>query len=116
MACSRKECATIYAIDNRIVYNIIDQFCNGTDLHSYVKQLKSNNDGTGALYAIQSRWLGPNHVNATTSEAEATLQTSTYDEEKNAWNWEKTNVYQCSYLLLTMVPSMSLMMLTLQLY
>ena len=46
-------------------------------------------DGKGAYYAIHYRWLGPNHVNVTTSEAVMALQMSTYDREKKAWNWEK---------------------------
>ena len=35
------------------------------------------------------RWLGPNHVNMTTSEAEMALQRPMNDVEKRAWNWEK---------------------------
>ena len=50
---------------------------------------KFKRDGRGAFYAIHSRWLGPNHVNATASEAEMALQTSTYDGKKKAWNLEK---------------------------
>ena len=40
-------------------------------------------------YAIHFRWLGPNHVNATASEAEMALQLSTHEREKKAWKWEK---------------------------
>ena len=49
---------------------ILDQICKDTDLYPYVKQHKSKRDGRGAFYAIHSRWLGSNHVNATASEAE----------------------------------------------
>ena len=55
----------------------------------YVKQHKSKSYGRGAFYAIHFRWLGPNHVNTTASEAEMVLQMSTYDGEKKAWNWKK---------------------------
>ena len=71
-----------YVIDNRMVYDILDEICKDTDLHLYVKQHKSKRDGRGAFYAIHSRWLGPNHVNATASEAEMALQMSTYDGER----------------------------------
>ena len=60
-----------------------------TDLYPYVKQHKSKRDSRGAFYAIHSRGLGLNHVNMTATEAEMALQTSTYDSEKRAWNWEK---------------------------
>ena len=83
------EHATEYKIDNRTVYNILDQICKDTDLYPYVKQHKFKRDGTGAFYAIHSKWLGPNHVNVTASEAEMALQASTYDGEKKTWNWEK---------------------------
>ena len=36
-------------------------------------------------------------MNATASEAEMALQTSTYDGEKEAWNWEKYNVHHGKY-------------------
>ena len=78
-----------YVIDNRMVYDFLDQICKDTDLYSYIKQHKSKRDGRGAFYAIHSRWLGPNHVNMTASEAEMALQMSTCDGEKRAWNWEK---------------------------
>ena len=68
-----------------MVYDVLDQICKDTDLYPYVKLHKSKGDGRGAFYAIHFRWLGPNHVNAIASEA---LQTSTYDGEKRAWNWE----------------------------
>ena len=74
-----------FEIDNRTVYDILDQICKGTDLYPYVKQQKSKRDGKGAFCAIHSRWLGLNHVNATASEAEMALQMSTCDEEKKAW-------------------------------
>ena len=75
-----------YVIDNRMVYDILDQICKDTDLYLYVKQHKSKRDSRGAFYAIHSRWLGPNHVNTTASEAEMALQMSKYDGEKRAWN------------------------------
>ena len=78
-----------YVIDNRMVYDILDQICKDTDLYPYIKQHKPKRDGRGAFYAIHSRWVGPNHFNATASAAEMALQTSTYDGEKRAWNWEK---------------------------
>ena len=74
-----------YKIDNRTVYDIWDQIWKDTDLYPYVKQHKSKRDGWGVYYAIHC----PNHVNATASEVEMALQTSTYDAEKKAWNWEK---------------------------
>ena len=73
-------------IDNRIVYNILDQICKDTDLYAHVKQHKSNRDGRGAIHTIHSRWLGPNHVNTTTTEVEAALQMLTYDGETKASN------------------------------
>ena len=69
-----------------MVYDILDQICKDTDLYPYIKQHKSKREGIGAFYAIHSRWLGPNHVNATASEAEMALQMSMYDGEKRAWN------------------------------
>ena len=44
-----------YEIDNRSVYDILDQICKDTDLYPYVKQHKSKNDGRVAFYAIHSR-------------------------------------------------------------
>ena len=76
-------------IDNPIVYDIMDQICKVTDLCPYVKQHKSKRDGRRAFYIIQSRWLGPKHVNAKVSEAEMTLHMPIYDGENKAWNWEK---------------------------
>ena len=78
-----------YMINNKSVYDILDHICKDTDLYPYVKQHKSTRDGQGKYYAINSRWLGPNHINATTLKAEMALQISTYDGEKKAWNWEK---------------------------
>ena len=72
-------------IDNRTVYDILNQICKDTDLNPYVKQHKFKREGKGAFYAIHSRWLGLNHVNAYESEAEMALQTMTYDGEKKAW-------------------------------
>ena len=71
-----------YEVDNRTLYDILDQICKDTDLYPYVKQHKPKRDGRGAFYAIHSRWLGPNHVNATGSEAEMALQMPTCDGEK----------------------------------
>ena len=78
-----------YEVDNRSVYDILDQICKDTNLYPYVKQHKSNRDGRGAYYAIYSSWLGPNHVNVTASETLLALLMSTYDGKKTAWNWEK---------------------------
>ena len=71
-----------YEIDNRMVYDMLDQICKDTDLYPYVKQHKLKRDGRGAFYAIPSRWLGPNHVKATALEAEMALHTSTYMEKR----------------------------------
>ena len=68
-----------YEIDNRTVYDVLDQIFKDTDLYPYVKQHKSERDDRGAFFAIHSRWLGLNHVNATASEAEMALQLSTYN-------------------------------------
>ena len=73
-----------YEINNRLVYDVLDQICKDTDLYPYVKQHKSKRDGRGTFYAIRSRWLVPNHVNGTASEAEIALQMSMYDREKRA--------------------------------
>ena len=73
-----------YEIDNKNVYDILDQICMNTDLYPYVKKHKSKRDGKEAFYTILSRWLGPSHVNATASEATVALQTFTYDGEKKA--------------------------------
>ena len=78
-----------YEINNRTVYDILDQICKDTDLYLYIKQHKSKKDNRGAFNAIHSRWLNPNHVNATASQAEMALQMSTYDSMKKAWNCEK---------------------------
>ena len=80
-----------------MVYDILDQICKDTDLYPYVKQHKSKRDSKGAFYAIHSRWLGPNHVNATASQAEMALQMSMYDSEKRAWNWEKYVAHHVKY-------------------
>ena len=73
-------------IDNRTTYDILDQICKDTDLYPCVKQHKATRDGRGAFYAIHSRWLGPNHVNATASEAEMASQMLKFDGGKRAWN------------------------------
>ena len=67
----------------------MDQICKDTGLYPYVNQHKSTKYGRGAFYAIYPRWLDPNHVNATASEAELVLLISTYDREKKGWNREK---------------------------
>ena len=77
-----------YKINNRSFYDILDQICKDSDLYPYFKQHNSSGVGRGAYYAIHSRWLGPNHVNATASEAQMALLTSMYIGEKKAWNWE----------------------------
>ena len=82
-------CTVEYKIDNRMVFDILVQFCKDTDLYPYVKQYKPNRDSKGKFYAIHSRWLGPNHVNTTASEAEMALQMPTYDGEKKALSREK---------------------------
>ena len=38
-----------YVIDNRMVYDVLDQICNDTDLYPYVKQHKSKGDIRGIL-------------------------------------------------------------------
>ena len=76
---SVKEHLAKYKRDNRAVYNIMDQICNHTDLYPYVKRQKFKRDGRGTFYIINSRWLCPNHANATASEAEIALQMSKYD-------------------------------------
>ena len=63
-----------YEIDNRSVYNILDQICKDTDLYPHFNQHKSNRDGRGMFYAIHFRWFGPNHVTATASQAEMVIQ------------------------------------------
>ena len=74
-----------YEIDNRHVYDIFDQIYKDTDLYPYVKWHKSKRGSREAFYAIHSRRLNPNHVNATASKAESVLQMSMYDREKNVW-------------------------------
>ena len=66
----------------KIDYDILDQICQVTDLYPYIKQCKSKGDGRGAFHAIHSKWLGPNHVNKTASEAEMALQMCMYDSKK----------------------------------
>ena len=63
-----------YETDNRTVYDILDQICKDTDLYLFVKQHKSKRNCRGAFYAIHSRWLGLDHVNAKASDAEIALQ------------------------------------------
>ena len=63
-----------YEIDNRTVYDILDQICKGTDLYPYVKEHKPKKDGRGAYYAIHSQSLSSIHINVTASEAKMALQ------------------------------------------
>ena len=51
--------STEYKIDNRMVYDVLDQICKDTDLYPYVKQHKPKRDGRGAFYAIHSRVARP---------------------------------------------------------
>ena len=44
---SVKECTAENEIDNRSVYDILDQICKDTDLHPYVKQHKSKRECKG---------------------------------------------------------------------
>ena len=83
---SVKEHTSKYEIDNRSVYDILDQINKDTDLYQYIKQHKSKSDGRGSFYAIHSRFLGLNHDSATASEAKFVLQMSMYDGEKKTWN------------------------------
>ena len=62
-----------YKIDNRSVYNILDQICKDTELYPCIKQHKYKRDSRGAYYAIHSMLLGPNHINATASEDKLAL-------------------------------------------
>ena len=73
-----------YKRDKRSVYDILGFICKDTDLYPNVKQNKSKRDGRGVFDATHSRWVGPNHVNATASEAKSILQMSIYDGEKKA--------------------------------
>ena len=71
---SIKEHTAEYKIDNRTVYDILERIC----IHMFNYKYKM--DGREAFYAIH---LGPNHVNTTSSEAEAA-----HDGEKKEWNCE----------------------------
>ena len=51
-------------------------------LHHCVMLHKSKWDGIGVFYVILSRWLCPNHVNATASETKLALKMSLYHGEK----------------------------------
>ena len=44
-------CTAEYIIDNRMVYDVLDQICKDTDLCSYIKQHESARYGRGAFYA-----------------------------------------------------------------
>ena len=85
------------AEDNRIIYDILDKICKDTEPYPNVKELKFKRDSRVAFYAIHSRWLWPNHVNTTVSEAEAAFQTSTHEREKKAWKWEKYASWYIKY-------------------
>ena len=74
---SVKEHKAEYEINNRIIYDILDQIRKDTDLYPYVKQHKFKRDGRHAFYVIHSRWLGLNYINATASEAKLIVQMST---------------------------------------
>ena len=74
-----------YEINNKSVYDILDQDCKVNVLYPNVKQHKSKMDSRGAFYAIYSRWLGPIHVNITGSKTKLAFQMLTYSDEKNAW-------------------------------
>ena len=67
------------------------------NLYLDVKHHMSKRDEKSAFNAIHSWWQVPNLVNATASETEETLQKSTYDEEKKAWNWEKYLSHHVKY-------------------
>ena len=95
--CQWAKCTAEYKIDNRSVYDILDQICMDNDLYPYVEQHKSMGEGREVFYAINSRWLSPNNVNATASETEMVLQISTYDSEKKAWNWKKYVAWHVEY-------------------
>ena len=58
---SVKEHMAGYEIDNRSVYNMLDQICKDFNLYPYVKQHKSKRDGRGTFYAMNFRWWGPNY-------------------------------------------------------
>ena len=69
-------------IENRSVYDILNQICKDTDLYPYTKQHKSKKNYTGTFYAIHFRWPDLNEIIAAASEAEMALQTPTYNGEK----------------------------------
>ena len=83
-----------YIIGNRMVYvtSVRIQICIHTSTNTSPQEMEE-----GYFYAIHSRWLGPNHVNSTASKAEMTLQMSTYDVEKRAWNCEKYVAHHVKY-------------------
>ena len=61
-----------YKRDNKSVRHFVSDLQGYWSVSMCVKQHKSKWDGRGAFYAIHSRWLDPNHVNMTASEAEMT--------------------------------------------
>ena len=48
-----------YEVDNRTVYDILDQICNDTDLYQYVKQHKLKGDGRGAFLCHSFQMVRP---------------------------------------------------------
>ena len=86
MASSRKEYTAVYKVDNIAIYKALDLICKDACLYCYLKQFMSEQDCRGAFYAIYAWWLGLNHVNMSASEAEASLQTMTYDGKKKTQN------------------------------
>ena len=48
--------------------------------------IKSKRNDRGAFYAIHSNWLGPEHINAMSSAAEAALEAFIYVSGKKAWD------------------------------
>ena len=53
-----------YEIDNRTVYDTLDQIYKDRDLYPYTKQIQLKQNDRGSFHVIQKRWLGPKHVNA----------------------------------------------------
>ena len=79
---SARACTEEYEIDNRSVYDILNQICKDTDLCPYVKQHKLKRDSRGVFTSsISGGWA--QIMSTPASEAEMTLG------EKKAWNWEK---------------------------
>ena len=51
-----------------------------------MKNRTSQDKMVGRYSMLFTPWLGSNNADATTSEAEAVLQTLAYDDMKKAWN------------------------------